>query len=177
MSPSPASERGLTLIELLVTLSIAVVLITIAVPGFQAFFQRNRVQSAGSELVAALNLARSEAIRQGARVSVCGSADPSAAVPACGENQWQNGYVVFFDADGDGQFDENDDEVLRTGVHPTGLSVIAGSNIRRRITYTATGRPAGVVNDTLRIRAGSICRDLIINNAGRVRVEDVENCT
>lgn len=169
-------EHGVTLIELLVTVSIAAILLTIAVPSFQTFLQRNRVQSAASDLVAALNLARSEAIRQGRRVSVCGSANPAATSPTCGTNQWGRGFVVFADADGDGEFDADEDEVLRTGVFPTGLSVTTGNHLRQSITYTASGRPHAFNNDTIRFCAGNFRRDVIINTAGRVRVQDADTC-
>lgn len=63
--------RGFTLVELMVTIAVAAILITIAVPGFQALVQNNRATTLANQLTTAINLARSEAIRRGEIVSVC----------------------------------------------------------------------------------------------------------
>lgn len=65
------SMRGVTLVELLVTISIAVVLLTLAVPSIIEMTRQNRVVGAGNELAAAFNLARSEAVKRSATVTIC----------------------------------------------------------------------------------------------------------
>jgi type IV fimbrial biogenesis protein FimT len=89
-------QFGLTLLELLITLSIAAILVTLGVPGFQDLIRNNRAATQSNELLTALNLARSEAIKRGARVSVCASNDPLATTPTC-SNNWTQGWIVFTD--------------------------------------------------------------------------------
>ncbi|MDR2164085.1 MAG: GspH/FimT family pseudopilin [Zoogloeaceae bacterium] len=64
-------QRGFTLLELMVTVSIAAILLAITVPSFSKFVDRNRVRSAADNLVTSLAAARSEAILRARKVSVC----------------------------------------------------------------------------------------------------------
>ncbi|WP_018234363.1 GspH/FimT family pseudopilin [Thioalkalivibrio thiocyanodenitrificans] len=62
--------RGFTLIELIVTMSVAAVLMTVAVPGFFNLVQNNQVTAQTNSLISSLNLARSEAVKRGVPVLV-----------------------------------------------------------------------------------------------------------
>jgi type IV fimbrial biogenesis protein FimT len=64
---------GFTLTELMITLAIVGILITVGVPSMQNFIQGNRLIAASNELLSALNIARSEAIKLNAQVSLCES--------------------------------------------------------------------------------------------------------
>ncbi len=64
------SNRGFTVLELMVTLAVAGVLVTVGVPGFTEIVRNNRVTAQTNELVTAINLARSEAIKRGRNVAV-----------------------------------------------------------------------------------------------------------
>jgi len=75
--------RGFTLIELIITILVVSILMTIAIPSFQNTIQQNRFSTQSNELIGALNLARSEAIRRGESVTV---------TPNGGS--WTNGWVV-----------------------------------------------------------------------------------
>lgn len=61
---------GFTVIEMLVTMMIVAVLLALAVPMFQDFMDRGRLVSAADSLVADLQLARTEAIRNNQNVMV-----------------------------------------------------------------------------------------------------------
>jgi len=82
-------QRGFTLIELLVTLSIAVVLLTVAVPSFQSFLLQSRLTGHTNDLVLALALAKSEAVKRGINVSVCASSDSTTCTGG-----WGDGWIV-----------------------------------------------------------------------------------
>lgn len=62
--------RGLTLVELIVTMVIVGVLLTLAVPSFSEAIARERLRGVNLQLVTDLKFARSEAIQRGEAVRV-----------------------------------------------------------------------------------------------------------
>lgn len=135
----PGAMRGVTLIELLVTLSILVITVTVAVPSFMDFIARNRVRGVTSELMAALNLARSEAVRRGRPVSVCKSAD-GATCAGVGTN-WDSGWIVFVNEDNDSPavVDANETILQARQNLPQGVTVRPNINFTNYLTYSRLG--------------------------------------
>ena len=64
MSRITSRTRGLTLLELMVTIAVLAVLATIAIPSFQETIRSNQVASQTNELISLLHLARNEAVRR-----------------------------------------------------------------------------------------------------------------
>lgn len=87
-------NRGFTLIELMITLAVAAVVLGIALPSFTQMMRNNNSIAIGSELSAALNYARSEAVKRSKRVSICASSDGLSCLAA---NNWGQGWLVFVD--------------------------------------------------------------------------------
>ena len=108
------TETGITLIELVVTIAIAAILVGAAAPMWKDFIQSHRAATAANTLVGALQLARSEAVKRGLRVSVCSTADPTAAAPVCsGSGDWHTGWIVFTDDTGAAGTKDGTDELIR----------------------------------------------------------------
>lgn len=63
-------ERGFTLVELMITLAVMAILLTVGIPSFQSIFQSNRLATQANEMIGSINLARSEAIKRGANVTI-----------------------------------------------------------------------------------------------------------
>ena len=69
-SRTSGRQRGFTLIELMVTLTVAGVLLALGIPSFSKLIANNRIATQTNEFVSALNMARSEAVRRSQGVSV-----------------------------------------------------------------------------------------------------------
>lgn len=68
--PRKSKQAGLTIFELMVTLIVAAILLSIAIPSFSNLFDKNRVKGAAEELSAQIQFARSEAIARNIDVVV-----------------------------------------------------------------------------------------------------------
>jgi len=111
--------RGFTLIELMVTLSVAAVLLTVGVPSMREMIANNRLTAATNTFVSSLNIARSEAIKQGRNATMCVSdASPQ---DQCTGGDWDKGWIVWVDVNQNGNLDYPA-EVIRT-VQPLSTSV------------------------------------------------------
>ena len=97
MADMGKKQQGLTLIELMVTLAVAIILVAVGMPLFSGIAANNRATTQTNALVTALNLARSEAVGRGADVSI----------RAAG-GTWKQGWVVFVDDDEDGVVDDGE---------------------------------------------------------------------
>jgi type IV fimbrial biogenesis protein FimT len=101
------SIRGFTLLELLITLTVASVILAIATPNFRQFVLNSRMTGAANDLLTSLQFARSEAIKRQRPVGLCPSVNPQATPPACrndavwSDDTTQAGLVVWEDTNGD----------------------------------------------------------------------------
>lgn len=108
-----ARELGFTLIELMVTLAMVAILMTVAVPSFTTFQRNAELTSFSNSLLSGINAARGEAMKRGRNAMV---------VPKDGD--WNKGWTVFVDVNRDGVYDETTDiTVLRREAAPSYLTV------------------------------------------------------
>jgi len=166
-------RTGLTLIELLVVLALAAILLGVAAPAFQRSLQRMRLQAAASDLQAAIDLTRSEAMARGHKVLM-------APLEPAGAN-WQSGWAIFIDRNGNRRPDAGEPLIHRHDALRPGLTITArftAGGAPDYIAYNAAGRTCRADNSltarwgTLSLRQGEQARNVIINMLGRVRVCD-----
>lgn len=109
------AQSGLTMIELMVTLVVAIVLTALGLPVFDRIHGNNRVATQSNALVSALSTARLEALSRGLPVAVCAKASAVPADTACGTAaDWINGWQVFLDnGSSPGVFNGTDEQRLQ----------------------------------------------------------------
>ncbi len=96
------TQSGFTLVELMVTLAVGVIVLALGLPAIMSMMSTNQAAGYSNELVGAIRLARSEAVKRAASVTVCAS---NADQTACSGNDWNNGWIVFSDDDADSVYD------------------------------------------------------------------------
>lgn len=164
----PARSAGFTLIELLIVVAITSIATAFAVPAFLSTIRANRLDAATAELRAALQLARSEAVKRATVVVV----EPIAA------GDWTGGLRVYVDTDRDlttAYSSARDTVVRENALRRTGLTT--GPSAPARLGFDAKGAnvtlgaAAGAqtpTTSTIRLCASTQGRQIGINNGGLV---------
>jgi type IV fimbrial biogenesis protein FimT len=128
------SQRGFSLGEVLTTLSVVGVSLSLVVPSLDDVARDNARASAVNELVGTLHVARAEAITRNGQVAVC----PSLDSVKCADAPWNAGWIRFADNDRDQRRDPGE-EVLGTSPGTPGLD-ISSETFDRAFAYQPSGR-------------------------------------
>ncbi len=152
------NQAGFTLIELISAMAIMMLMVTIAVPSLLDMVRNNRQSTTLNALSHSFYAARSEAISRAQGISLC----PSSNFSSCsGGTTWQNGWIIFTDADRDGVVDSGVDSVLKVFNKLGGAATVTAST---RVTYSPVGT----------VQAGSgamtLCDNRGVNSARGLRL-------
>lgn len=159
-------SRGYSLYELLITLGLAALVLTLGLPSFGKLVADQRLRVETDALFHAIHLARKSSIVRRRVVSICPSNDGETCNPGY---DWSTGWIVFANVDRDDppRVDENEPILSRHRVEET-VQVLAN---RRGFTLRSTHLRA--TNGTLVVcdRAGRAePRALVVSYTGRPRV-------
>ncbi len=166
-------QRGFTLVELMVTLAVAAVLLTVGVPETINFLMTNRLATQSNDILVSVSLARSEALKRASNVVVCSSSNGTSC---SGSNDWENGWLAFADTDGDNTLDGGEPILTVMQAFSPGTKVEVGSPAINRFAFLGNGLPNPVAGGNILIcdsrasTADRIGKRQIQVNAGRIRV-------
>ncbi|MCG6937277.1 MAG: GspH/FimT family pseudopilin [Gammaproteobacteria bacterium] len=185
-------HTGFTLVELMIALIIVSILLAVGMPSLKGFLQSNQLIAATNELLSAIHIARSEAIKLNTSVTICESTNGTSCTDP-GTDNWEDGWIVFVDSDGNlagtgvacaavgtdcllrSHSAFTDNQLTMAGVNAGGVDISS-------ITFDSRGMPRSAAGASL-MGTFSICsldssgstigsRAVIVNISGRVRVSD-----
>ena len=172
-------DKGVTLIELLVTLAVVAVLATLAAPSFRDFIVRGKMTTVTSDFTSSMMRARNAAASHNICTVMCMSSKAGDAAPECTTAgiDWQQGWIVFLNPSCDSGVKKPDaKDVILARVASDAVILLNTQDSVKSIQFSARGIPSdkgrvdlvyGDVSNPMTDKFGTnICVDVM----GRSRV-------
>lgn len=163
----PTHVQGVSLLELLCTLAIVAILLSIAAPAVSTFLHRQQVCSVQTDLLKMTHLARYLAMTRQSKVTLC----PLTELGACNQ-QWTQSLSSFIDSNGNRRLDPGED-IVGTLYLPSQITLrwrgmLPANSIHfssQGVTFVSNGTMS-ICPQNKSVRAGA----MVVNRQGRVRL-------
>ncbi|MEJ1296967.1 MAG: GspH/FimT family pseudopilin [Candidatus Sedimenticola sp. (ex Thyasira tokunagai)] len=153
-------SKGMTLVELMVTLAVGGILLAIAVPSYRTMVQNNRLAAGANEFVSSMSLARSEALKRRADVTVTAT-DSSVAGNELGKGGWEVKVGTTI--------------LKKVSAFSSGITFNSTGN-NSSYTYSANGGASGSDTIDLCTGSGETGRQISLSATGRVSINSSYTC-
>lgn len=134
-------ESGVTLIELMVTVSIMAILLAVVAPNLRTFLTQSGTSGLSADFMSTLNFARSESVTRGVSIIICRRSSGTSC--ASGTGSWSNGWVIFADKNANGANDSGETlrvhQELSTGYSAYATDPANSSTPRSTVVYARNG--------------------------------------
>lgn len=175
-------QTGMTLIELVVTVTIVAILSAVALPSLKEMIESNRLTALNNQLVSSLNYVRGEAVKRAYEVTMC--VRNSTGTGCATSGGFENGWIVFVDCDGDNTVDTTgcnygpgntnaaEDILMDTAPDFQGVTVTGTTTATPSIRYRPNGGIAGVSGSlTLNTSTQEYEQDLNVGSTARYKIK------
>lgn len=165
---------GFTLFELLITISILAIIISIALPSFQDQFIKQEIQSTQTKLSRAIQMARQQAMGQTHHVVICGADNTK----QCTNDSWSHGFLVFTDQNNNRLIDQGETIFLIEMLDLNYGELTWRSLNRNNLSFIPrTGLPLGS-NGTFSYCAqnSELSYSLVVSQMGHSRIAQTQRC-
>jgi len=168
-------QAGFSLIEIMVTLVIGAIVVGVGLPQLSNIMKSNRLSTSVNELVFALNITRSEAMKSNS-ASICVSNNQTSCTPG----SWDQGWIVFSDLNSNCVLNAGE-MVIKASEPLHSLINVGVSGVGTCFTYGGNGflMPAGtsasfnLCDDRTGSKAG---RTITVITSGRPSTESYGAC-
>jgi type IV fimbrial biogenesis protein FimT len=172
-APKVDRQSGFSLLEILISVAVMIIVLTIAIPNFTGVVRSNRLTTAVNDFVGALHLTRSEAVRAGG-ATICASDNQE----DCNSTDWHDGWIVFSDFNSDGNHDADEPVIRASDSIPESVTIDSAKNV---ITYSGNGflSEPGIQSVVFCNKGAKELdgREVKIGTAGRPNTEIYGSCT
>lgn len=161
-------EKGVTALELIVTMAIVAILLVTGVPAFKNYSWNLRMKTTMDSLQTDMKLARGRAISHNIQTVIC----PASNDEECsGLSDWHDGWIVFTDINADRQKQEGEPLLKQAGA--TEFMTITSSRSRSYLRFFPNGSAPGSNISILFCdkRGAKFAGTIIVSNSGRIRME------
>ncbi|WP_395340946.1 GspH/FimT family pseudopilin [Ningiella sp. W23] len=168
-SLSSKRQAGVTLLEMMITLAVAAILLTVVAPNIQSILTSNRITAEINETSALLQFARYTAIDEQSQVVVC----PSSNFATC-NNDWNNPKIVFLDLNGNGSRDGAEELLQSSQAISGGNKMTSSQNL---VEFNESGGTTAAADIVLcpKNNDAKFARGLIVSLQGRTRLSRDES--
>lgn len=157
------TQKGFTLIELMIVLAVAAIVLTVAVPSMATFIQNNRLVTEGNDFRVTLHVARSEAVKRGTAVTI------TASDSSDNTNEWGPGWTIT----------TNGGTNLQSHAALDGQSTLNSIDNINSIQFLPTGFTAAGAQRSFLLcddRSGAVGKLITITASGRATTQSGANC-
>jgi type IV fimbrial biogenesis protein FimT len=174
ISPKPRSNAGLTSVEVMVAIAIALVLMAISAPYMMRMMRNASLSTSAHDFLSTLNYARSEAIKRQQRVTICKSAD---GVTCTTQGDWDQGWIVFVDAEAQAQVADAGDILRVREALKDPMTLEGNMPVSNYVSYVGNGATQ-YVSGAFQAGTLTLCNqergvNFVLARAGRVRTESI----
>ena len=131
-------DKGFTLVELIMALGVLGLTMAFAVPSFVTVISNNRISSSANDFVGSLQLAKAESAARIEPTTICKKNIAGTGCLTSGD--WQQGWIVFSDNNGNAAVDAGDTVVLNHEALDSQITFNGTAGVTNSITFNPSGR-------------------------------------
>jgi type IV fimbrial biogenesis protein FimT len=165
--------NGFTLLELIVTMTILVITLTLGIPSLHQWIQRSKTTNLQYTLLHSIHYARTQAIQLQSTITVC------SGVRHC-EDDWGSHVIIFNDLDSNGVLGSNEPLLKYMDIGVLGEQLDWRSFRRKPYLQFDSRGLTRALNGTFHFCPSSSDKHLkfaiILSRTGRARIGDTPNC-